>query len=325
MQTRTSGRLSLAFTEIAFGGAPLGGLFSAVSETAAMEALEAAWEAGIRAFDTAPLYGFGLSERRLGAFLRTKPRDAYVLSTKVGRVLRPSRGGPDASGSLGAFVGALPNDAVFDFSADAIRRSFESSLERLGVDPPIDLVYLHDPDDFYEAAVSEAYPVLHEFRAQGIVRAIGAGMNQWQMLEQLVRQCDLDAVLLAGRYTLLDRSGAATLLPLCSERGIAVLAAGVFNSGILAQPEPADDATYNYVPAPPEILSLARALARVCARNNVSLPAAAIQFPLRDPAVAAVILGMRSAQEVRQDIAYRQEPIAPEVWTELDAVVSDAP
>jgi D-threo-aldose 1-dehydrogenase len=156
------------------------------------------------------------------------------------------------------------------------------------------------------------------------VRAIGAGMNQWQMLERLVRDCDLDAVLLAGRYTLLDRSGALTLLPLCRERGIAVLSAGVFNSGILAQPDPADGATYNYVPAPPEILARARALAQICARSGVSLPAAAIQFPLRHPAVAAVILGMRSAQEVRLDVAYRQELIPADVWSELDAAVGEA-
>jgi len=305
-------------TEIAFGGAPLGGLFTAVSEEAAFGALEAAWDAGIRYFDTAPLYGFGLSEQRMGAFLRTKPRDAFVLSTKVGRLLRPSRGAGDTGGSLGAFVGALPNDALFDFSTDAVKRSLEASLIRLGLDR-IDVAYLHDPDDFYDRALNEAYPVLRDLREQGVLRAIGAGMNQWQMLERLVRACDLDAVLLAGRYTLLDRSGAQTLLPLCRERGVAVFAAGVFNSGILAQIDPAADATYNYVPATVPVLDRARAMARACAHYGATLPAAAIQFPLRHPAVTAVILGMRTATEVAANIAYRNEHIPPELWVELQA------
>jgi D-threo-aldose 1-dehydrogenase len=304
-------------TEIGLGGAPLAGLYAAVPEDEAHAVLEAAWSAGIRYFDTAPLYGFGLSEQRMGAFLRTKPREEYVLSTKVGRLLVPARGGGDFSGSLGAFVGALPNDAVFDFSADAVRRSLDASLARLGVDR-IDIAYLHDPDDFYETARDQAFPVLADLRAQGVLRAIGAGMNQWQMLARLVRACDLDAVLLAGRYTLLDRSAQAELLPLCVERGVAVIAAGVFNSGILAQREGFDGATYDYVPAPAMVRERVRAMARACANHGVTLPAAAIAFPLRHPAVATALLGMRSAAEVAANVAYRGETIPPELWPELD-------
>jgi D-threo-aldose 1-dehydrogenase len=319
MQTAAVGHPPLALTPIGMGGAPLGGLFAAVSDEAASAALEAAWNAGVRYFDTAPLYGFGLSEQRMGAFLRTKPRDAYVISTKVGRVLRPSRGDPDTSGSLAGFVGALPYDAIFDFSAQAVRESLESSLERLGLDR-VDIAYIHDPDDFYETALNVTYPVLHALREEGVVRAIGAGMNQWEMLERLVRACDLDAILLAGRYTLLDRSAAASLLPLCRERGVGVVAAGVFNSGILASSELQPNATYNYVPAPPPILDAARALASACARYEVPLPAAAIQFPLRHPAIAGVVLGMRSAREATENAAYARHPIPDALWSELENI-----
>jgi D-threo-aldose 1-dehydrogenase len=319
MQLATVGRPPLALTSIGMGGAPLGGLFAAVSDETAFAALEAAWNSGIRYFDTAPLYGFGLSEQRMGAFLRTKPREAFVLSTKVGRVLRPSRGEPDTSGSLGAFVGALPNDAVFDFSADAVRESLDSSLMRLGLDR-VDIVYLHDPDEQYESALQYAYPVLHALREQGVVRAIGVGMNQWEMLERFVRACDLDAILLAGRYTLLDRSAALRLLPACAQRGVAVLAAGVFNSGILASNAPGPDATYNYVAAPDAIRRAARLLADACDRYGVPLAAAAIQFPLRHPAVAGVILGMRSPDEVAANTAHLHVSIPDELWSEFDAL-----
>jgi D-threo-aldose 1-dehydrogenase len=306
-------------TELAFGGAPLGGLFRAVSDEAAFAALGAAWDAGIRYFDTAPLYGFGLSEQRLGAFLRTKPRAEFVLSSKVGRLLEPTRGNGVTGGSLGAFVDALPNDAYFDFSADAVKRSLEASLLRLGMDR-IDIAYLHDPDDFYESAVSAAYPALRELREQGVLRAIGAGMNQWQMLERFVRACDLDVVLLAGRYTLLDRSAAASFLPLCRERSVAVVAGGVFNSGILAHSDPLPDATFDYVPAPAAVLERARALAQACREFGFSLPAAALQFPLRHPAVVTVLVGVRNAAEVGENIAHFRTPIPAALWDELEAI-----
>jgi D-threo-aldose 1-dehydrogenase len=312
-------RAPLNITRLGFGGAPLGGLFEAVSADAAFCALQAGWDAGIRYFDTAPLYGFGLSEQRLGEFLRTKPRDEFVLSTKVGRLLRPTRGTGDTGGSLGAFVGALPNDAIFDFHADAVRRSIDDSLVRLGVDR-IDVAFIHDPDDYFEDALHEAYPVLRELRDTGVLKAIGAGMNQWQMLEQFVEQCDLDVVLLAGRYTLLDRSAATSFLPLCTQREVAVIAAGVFNSGILARAQPPDDATYNYVPAPPAVLERARTMAQACARYGVSLPAAAIQFPLRHPAIASDLLGMRTASEVNENLAHFAQKLPAALWEELDQI-----
>jgi D-threo-aldose 1-dehydrogenase len=310
-------------TTLGFGGAPLGGLYDAVSEEAAHGALQAAWDAGIRYFDTAPLYGFGLSEQRLGAFLRSKPRAEFVLSTKVGRLLRPTQGAGNTGGSLGAFVGALPNDAIFDFRADAVRRSIDESLARLGMDR-IDIAYIHDPDDFFDLAVREAYPALRELRETGVLRAIGAGMNQWHMLEHFIERCDFDMVLLAGRYTLLDRSAAATFLPRCVERNVVVIAAGVFNSGILAQADPADDATYNYVPAPRALVERARAMAKACTRFGVTLPAAAIQFPLRHPAIASALLGMRSAGEVALNVTYAAQALPEALWTELDLIAASA-
>lgn len=313
------GSTPLRITQVGFGGAPLGGLYAAVSDAQAWGALEAAWDAGIRYFDTAPLYGFGLSEQRLGRFLATKPRSDFTISTKVGRLLRPTRGTPGTGGgSLGAFVGALPNDAFFDYRADAVKRALDESLARLGLDR-IDIAYIHDPDDFFEAAVGEAYPALRELRDAGVLGAIGAGMNQWQMLEQFVHRCDFDIVLLAGRYTLLDTAAAESFLPLCAQRNVAVVAAGIFNSGISAYADPPDDATYDYVQAPPELLERARRMARVCARFGTTLPAAAIQFPLRHGAIASVLLGMRSAAEVEANTADLAQPLPAELWTELEA------
>jgi D-threo-aldose 1-dehydrogenase len=317
-----NGKAPLRITAMGFGGAPLGGLFSAVSEAEAHAALEAAWDAGVRYFDTAPLYGFGLSEQRFGAFLRTKPRAEFVISTKVGRLLEPARGGPSAGG-LAPFIGALPNDAFFDFSGDAVRRSLDASLSRLGLDR-IDIAYIHDPDDDFATAAGQAYPALHELRAQGVLGAIGAGMNQWEMLARFVETCDLDVVLLAGRYTLLDRSAAASFLPLCRARNVAIVAGGVFNSGILAEREPRADATFNYVPAPPDVLARARAMARACEAHGASLPAAALQFPLRGGAVAGILVGMRSAAEVARNVTALHEPLSADLWDELDRIAGSA-
>lgn len=314
------GRTAIDVSRLAFGGAPLGGLFRAVSDDEAFAALQAAWDAGFRYFDTAPLYGYGLSEQRIGAFLQTKPRGEFVVSTKVGRLLEPTKGAGATGGSLAPFIGALPNDAIFDFRADAVKRSLDASLGRLGLDR-IDIAYIHDPDDDFSDAVNEAYPALLELREQGVLSAIGAGMNQWQMLEAFVERCDFDAVILAGRYTLLDRSAAASFLPLCAERNVAVVAAGVFNSGILAQIAPADDATYNYEPASATVLARARAMALVCANYGTTLPAAAVQFPFRHSTVASVLLGMRSAAEVTANAAHAATPIPTECWIELDRII----
>jgi D-threo-aldose 1-dehydrogenase len=310
------GNTGVTVTRVGCGGAPLGGLFAAVSEEQAQATLTQAWTAGVRYFDTAPLYGYGLSEERLGRFLFGKPRDAFTVSTKVGRVLVPKRGAAKNDGSLASFAGALPFDALFDFNADGIRRSIEASLKRLQLSH-VDIIYLHDPDDFLEQAIREAYPALLRLREEGVVRAIGVGMNQSRPLAKFVRECDLDAVMVAGRYTLLDRSALDDLLPLCLERHVSVIAAGVFNSGILAEREPRAGATYDYRAADTATLARAQTVFEICRSYGVSTRAAAIQFPLAHRAVASVVLGMRTAEEVREDLGALQQPLPPALLRDL--------
>jgi len=257
---------------LGLGCAPLGGLYTPVSEDDARATVDAAWDAGIRFFDVAPLYGEGRSEKRLGAALADRPRDEYVLSTKVGRLIT---GG----------------EVVFDFSRDGVLRSLEESLERLGLDR-VDVLLVHDPEQHMEQALDEALPAVRELREQGVVGAIGAGMNYPAELERIVRD-GVDCVLMAGRYTLLDRSGVG-LLDVCAELGVDVIAGGVFNSGILA-----GGTTFNYHPAPPELLERARAVFAECARHGVSPTAAALQFPLTHPAVKRVLAGARRSEERR--------------------------
>lgn len=300
-------------SRIGLGTAPLAGLFSPVSGDQATAALEAAWQAGIRYFDTAPHYGTGLAERRLGAFLAGHPRAEYAVSTKVGRLLVPGGGPPGAD----SFYGDPGLIRVRDYSAAGVRRSLTESLERSGLDA-FDVVLIHDPDDHWQQAVSEAYPALEKLRAEGAVRAVGVGMNQTAMLARFVTETDLDCVLVAGRYSLLDRSADRELLPLCSKRKVAVLVGGVFNSGILADPRPG--AAYDYEPAPDTILWRALALSDRCASYGVPLAAAAIQFPLRQPAVTAVVVGARSAQEVIENAAHAATEIPASLWDELDAL-----
>jgi D-threo-aldose 1-dehydrogenase len=313
-------------TELSFGGAAIGNLFTAVTEDDARAAVDAAWDGGIRAFDTAPHYGLGLSERRLGAALRHRPRDEYVISTKVGRRLRPvgRPPGPDPPHGRDTPYGhdtegfAVPADQVrvFDYSADGVRRSLEASLCRLGLDR-VDIALIHDPDAHGPQALREAYPALEKLRAQGLVRAIGVGMNQTAMLARFVTDTDIDLVLVAGRYTLLDRSAAAALLPVAAQRGVSVIAGGVFNSGLLAAP--AAGATYDYRAAPDSLISQARQLEAVCARFGVPLRAAAARFPLTHPAVASVLIGARSAAEITDAIGLRQLRIPAELWDVLHA------
>jgi len=293
---------------LGLGGAPLGGLFSSVSEREADDTVEAAFDAGIRYFDTAPFYGHGVGEIRLGEALSSYPRDEFVLSTKVGRVLVPVNG--DAVEDH-QYRDVLPMNPVFDFSADGIRRSFESSLERLGLDR-IDIALVHDPDDHREAALEEAFPALTKMRDEGLVRAIGAGMNQWEMLLDFVRETDVDCVLLAGRYTLLDRSAGETLLPECSKRGVEVLLGGPYNSGILA-----GGRHYDYDEPPPHVVARAAELRSVCELHDVPLKAAALQFPLRHDAVSRVVAGARTPHEVRENVAMMQHSIHPQFWKEV--------
>jgi D-threo-aldose 1-dehydrogenase len=301
------GRTGVTVTQLGLGCAPIGGLYEPVSDADAGAVVDRAWERGLRLFDTAPLYGSGLSERRVGAALRERPRDEFVLSTKVGRLLRAG-GQPDA-----VFEGALPLEPVFDFSFDGVLRSLDESLERLGLDR-VDVVFIHDPDDHFDEALAGAYPALERLRGEGVVRAIGVGMNQSEMLARFARETDIDCVLLAGRYTLLDRSALGDLLPLCLERGVAVIAGGVFNSGVLA-----GNAHYNYAPAEPAVLDRVSRLAAICTRWDVPLAAAAVQFPLGHPAVACVLVGCRSSVEVDEDVALFELDLPAGLWEELEA------
>ena len=311
---RRLGGSPVSVTEFSFGGAAIGNLFSEVTDDDARAAVDAAWDGGIRTFDTAPHYGLGLSERRLGAALRHRPRDEYVISTKVGRLLHPAR--PPYGRDTEGFT--VPADHVreFDFSADGMRRSLEASLTRLGMDR-VDIALIHDPDDHGEQALREAYPALEKLREQGCVRVIGAGMNQAAMLTRFVIETDVDVVLVAGRYTLLDKSAADTLLPAALERGVAVIAAGVFNSGLLASPGPGT--TYDYQAAPDALVARAEHLERVCAGYGVPLRAAAARFPLTHPAVASVLIGARSAAEVTDALGLREVDIPAELWADLGA------
>jgi D-threo-aldose 1-dehydrogenase len=312
LSLRRLGRSQVHVTELSFGGAAIGNLFTEVSDDDAQAAVDAAWDGGIRTFDTAPHYGLGLSERRLGDALRHRPRGGYVISTKVGRLLEPADGpvGCDTEGF------AVPGSWVrrFDFSADGVRRSLEGSLGRLGLDR-VDIALIHDPDAHGEQALREAYPALEKLRAEGTVRAIGVGMNQTAMLTRFVTDTDVDAVLVAGRYTLLDQSAERELLPAALRRGVSVIAGGVFNSGVLAAP--VAGATYDYHAASDELIGRAGRLAQQCARFGVPLRAAAARFPLAHPAVASVLIGARSAAEINDALRLRDLDIPAALWDSL--------
>jgi D-threo-aldose 1-dehydrogenase len=282
---------------IGLGTAPLGGLYAPVDDETAWATLDRAWDLGIRTFDTAPLYGSGLAERRLGAFLQGKQRDEFVLSTKVGRLLRPG-----ASGWEGAY---------FDFSYDGALRSLAESLERLGLDR-VDVALVHDPDDHYQEARDGAFRALTRLRDEQAVRAVGVGMNQTALLARFVREADPDCFLVAGRYTLLDRSAAEELLPLCKERSIDVIAGGVFNSGVLAGGN-----TFDYDTASSEIVERAEQLRETCARYEVPLAAAAVQYPLRHPAVKTVVVGCRTPAEVEEDLRLSVLDIPEALWESI--------
>jgi D-threo-aldose 1-dehydrogenase len=309
---RALGRGGLEVGPLAFGSAPIGNHGRVVGDDEWPGALSAAWDAGVRYFDTAPHYGLGLSERRLGKALASRPRAEYVVSTKVGRRLEPN---PAPTGSdLAGGLFAVPDDLTRrrDYSADGVRRSLESSLERLGLDR-VDVVLVHDPDDHLPQTVAEALPALLRLRDEGVVGAVGVGMNQWPAALEIVRAVDVDAVLLAGRWTLLDRSG-EPLLAGCAARGVSVIAAAPFNSGLLARPEPPADATFDYRPVPPETLARARDLAAAARRHGAELPQAALQFPLRHPAVASVLTGLQTATEVHAAASRFANPVPEGVW-----------
>ena len=303
------GRTGLRVTRLGLGGVALSGAPPATDPQRAAEEAEAfalirrSLALGVNYLDTAPMYGVGESERRYGQALRGVPRDSYVLSTKVGRVLRP---GPP---------GSVQMTWAFDFSAAGARESFASSLDRLGLER-VDILLVHDPDDHYQPAIAGAFPVLMELRAQGRVRAIGAGMNQWQMELAFARDGHCDCFLLAGRYTLLDQTALPEFLPYCVEHGIGVIAGGPYNSGILAV-GPREGATFNYRAATPEMMDKAARIAAACDRHGVPLKAAALQFILAHPAIVSVIPGARSQSEVEENVRMVEHPIAPALWAEL--------
>ncbi|MFL5679046.1 MAG: aldo/keto reductase [Chloroflexota bacterium] len=328
------GRRGVRITRLGFGTAEIGGLYRPVSDDAAVAVVDAAWAHGIRYFDTAPLYGYGNGERRLGVALAGRRRDEFVVSSKVGRVLVPRDDippGADIDRQIrdgvedGGYKGTPPVRVVFDYSADGVMRSVEASLERLGLDR-LDILYIHDPDDHWEAAIRGATPALHRLRDEGVVGAIGAGMNQWPMLARFAREGDFDVFLLASRYTLLDQSALAELLPLCVERGISIVAGGVMNTGLLADPRPG--ALFDYGTAPLEMVERAQRLRAVCDRHGVSLKDAAIQFPLAHPAVAAVVTGVRSIEHLDDYPRAYAAAIPAALWDELRAeglIGADAP
>jgi D-threo-aldose 1-dehydrogenase len=301
-------------TELSLGCAQLGNLYRAITDEQARATVDTAWEQDIRYFDTAPHYGLGLSERRLGSALAGRPRSEYVLSTKVGRLLQPmtAAGRRDDEG----FDVPASHRRVWDFSRDGVLRSLEQSLQRLGLDA-VDIVYLHDPDEHRREVLDTAYPALEELRGQGVVSAIGAGMNQTAMLADFARHTDMDVLMLAGRYTLLEQSALDDLLPVCEQRGIGIVAAGVFNSGLLARRAPADGAKYNYDDAPEALVLRAQRMAEICERHGTSLPAVALAFPLAHPAVLSVCVGARSPEQIERNVELYRSGVPATVWGEL--------
>jgi D-threo-aldose 1-dehydrogenase len=320
---RVLGRSGVEVTIMGFGGAPLGNMYQALSDTQARATVEACHAAGIRYFDTAPLYGFGLSEHRLGEALRGKGREELVLSTKVGRLLQP---GDPASLDHGQFKEALPFAQVYDYSYDGVMRSLEDSLQRLG-SWRIDILLVHDLDvwthgseEARRARVEEfmagGYRAMIALREQGAVRAIGAGVNETAACQDLAERGDFDCFLLAGRYTLLEQAPLDAFLPLCEQRNIALIIGGAYNTGILATGA-IPGAYFQYAPAPPEIMERVRQIEMICNRYRVRLPTAALQFPLGHPAVATVIPGTRAPEEVAQNIEIFEPDIPADFWAEL--------
>jgi len=308
------GKTSLQVTRLGLGGAPLGGLFKDVQGEAAVATIRRALELGINFFDTAPLYGHGKSEKWMGQGLAGVPSDSRVLATKVGRVLEPVEPGTLEKDE---FDNPAPFKPVFDYSYEGTMRSFNESLKRLQVDR-IDILHIHDPDDHYNEAIKGAYPALDQLRREGKIKAVGAGMNQAEMPARFAREGTFDCFLLAGRYSLIDHTGLKELLPLCVEKQISIIIGGPYNSGILAT-GPKPGAKFNYADAPPEILEKVRKVEEVCQRHQVPMKAAALQFPLAHPAVAAVIPGARSVAELEENFRLISHPIPGDFWADLRA------
>ena len=316
------GTTGLRITRLGLGGAPFGGLFKPVGQDASVGAIRRALDLGIRYFDTAPLYGHGRSETVYSKAFDGVARDRLALSTKVGRVLVPTDGAAEDE----FYMDLPPLEPVFDYSREGILRSLEDSLERLKLDR-VDIALIHDPDDHYEQAMNEAYPTLADLKSQGVVKAIGAGMNQWQMPARFAREGDFDCFLIAGRYTLLDQSALVELLPICQDKQISIILGGPYNSGILAS-DLGPDATFDYKLVQPHLLDRARRIKAVCDRHGVPLKAAALQFGLAHPAVASTIPGARSIAELEENLRMAGLPIPADMWDELrrqGLIAKDAP
>lgn len=317
-QRRRIGHTSLEVTTLGLGTATMGGNRVKITQPAAEAMLRAAWDAGVRYFDTAPFYGLGFSERRLGDALREESRDAWMLSTKVGRLLRPRR---ETSARQDGWMTAMPFDVVYDYTYDGIMRSFEDSLQRLGL-ARVDILFVHDIGEYQHGKEANAAHMralresgrkaLDALKSSGTIAAIGLGVNEKEVLLDVMSWADWDVFLLAGRYTLLEQTPLDDLMPLCLQRGSSIVVGGPLNSGILAGRD-----TWNYAPAPPEVREKARRIGEVCERHGIPLPAAALQFPLAHPAVAAIIPGPRSAEEFQANLQLMRTPIPPELWAEL--------
>jgi len=318
LEKRRLGATDVEVTTLGFGGANLGNLYRAVSDEQASEVMDTAWRSGIRYFDTAPHYGLGLSERRLGAALVDRTRDEYVLSTKVGRLLVPNE---DATGSDMDQQFDVADDLrrELDYSGPGVRRSLEESLQRLGVDH-VDVVFVHDPDDFTREVLDGALPELVRMRDEGVVGAVGVGMNDWRAPLRFVQESDVDVVMLAGRWTLLDRT-AAPLLDACLARGVSVVAAAPFNSGLLARADPRADSHFNYETPDARLLQAARDLAALAREHGCILPQVALQFPLRHAAVASVVAGLARPDHAVSAARWLSEQVPSAFWDDADTVV----
>jgi D-threo-aldose 1-dehydrogenase len=321
-EQRMIGRRPVRVSTLGFGGAAIGNLYAETGDDDVRDCLLAAYDVGVRYFDTAPMYGHGLSEHRIGEALRQKPRDSFVLSTKVGRMLRPV---PAEAVGESIFPGCLPFACVFDYSYDAVMRSVEDSLQRLGFNR-IDIVLLHDveaathgaeqADRYFSQAMAGGYRALDKLRSEGTIGAIGCGGNEWQAAERLARAGDFDCFLLAGRYTLLEQTSLDSFLPYCEERKISVIIGGPYNTGILATGA-VPGAYFDYAPAGPDVLEKVSRIEAICRDHNVPLAAAALQFPLHHPAVASVIPGNRSVTELRRTLDNMAAAIPDGLWGDL--------
>lgn len=311
LSTSQVGQTKLRVARFGLGTAPLGGWPAAVEFDDGVATVQHGWDRGVRFFDTAPFYGFGKSERMLGEVLSTVPRDDFVISTKVGRVLLDE---PPSAELRDFFKGGDEHTPQFDFSHDGVMRSLESSLERLKLDR-VDIVLIHDPDDHHDEALDGAFKTLDVLRTDGTIGAIGCGMNWSEPLARFAREAEFDVFLLAGRYTLLEQDSMDELLPAVAERGMSIIAGGVYNSGVMADPD--TQARYNYADAPAEVVERARAIRDVCAGFDVPLRAAASQFPLANPSIATVAIGSRTPSELDDNLEMLSFDVPDELWTAL--------